>query len=473
MKLKTTFLILICLAVIFGCEPNPKEEKTKRAHIFLIYVDDLRPELGAYGNEWVVSPNIDALAADALVFQKAYANIPVCGASRASMLTGMYPSRNRFVGYLGNAEEEVPEAVTLPDHLKANGYRTLSFGKVFHTLTDSDDAWSEPPYRGPKQSNKDYALQENIDEDNTNGLRRAGFYERIDTVDDAYLDGKIPLAALPKLKESLQMDSSLFMGVGFWKPHLPFNAPIRYWDLYDRANLPYPSNYYPPEGAPEVSLHNFAELRSYTNIPDDEAPLDSALVREIIHGYYAATSYVDAQIGKFIQGLKDEGVYDESIIVLVGDHGWFLGEHELWCKHANYRDALRTTLMIKFPKSEKKGYSNLPVGLAELYPTLMEMIDLPNPEQVQAESFLSMLDASLDIMDEKEIYCRYEDGETIIKGKYAYTEYYNEEGELAGKMLYDHEEDIRENINIVDKVDSAVVSDLKSRLMTHINKYRQ
>jgi len=443
-----------------------------RPDIFLIYVDDLRPELGAYGNEVIQSPHIDRLAEDALVFNKAYATIPVCGASRACMLSGVMPNRSRFLGYLGNAQKEVPDAITFPQYLKENGYKTLSLGKVFHTLSDSEYAWSEPPYRGPKKSNKDYALQENIDIDNNNPRRRAGFYEVADTVDEAYLDGKLALKAIAKLKQNNEIDSSLFMAVGFWKPHLPFNAPKQYWDLYNTTDIPFPSNYFIPENAPGSSLHQFEELRSYTDVPNDTLPLDSALVRKLVHGYYASVSYVDRQIGLFIQALKDEGRYDNSIIILVGDHGWFLGEHTLWCKHANYENALRTALMIKFPNSHRNGYSNLPVGLAEIYPSLMEMIELEIPETVDMPSFIDMIDASNQEKAQKAVYCRYENGETLIKGKYAYTEYYNDKGELYGSMLYDHDIDPQENRNIVDEVDPSIVKGLSEELAKNIKKYQ-
>jgi iduronate 2-sulfatase len=459
------FILLLALTLI-SCQQE------KKPNIFLIYVDDLRPELGAYGNDFVKSPRIDALSRDALVFNKAYATIPVCGASRASMLSGIMPNRNRFVGYMGNAQKEVPEAITLPMHLKNSGYRTLSLGKVFHTKSDNELAWSEKPYRGPSKTGKDYVTKSNIDISEENPRNRASHYEMADTTDEAYLDGKLALKAIGELNTSLQIDSSLFLAVGFWKPHLPFTPPKKYWDLYDPATLPYPTNYFVPENAPDQSIHNFGELRSYTDIPDGTEPLDSALVLKLIHGYYASISYVDQQIGKFIHELKDQGIYDESVIILVGDHGWFLGEHTMWSKHANYKDALRTTLMIKFPKSTRKGYTDLPVGLVEIYPTLMEMVGLTIPEHVQSESFLALLDGSLEAFDQKEVYCRFEDGETLIKGKYAYTEYYNDEGEKYASMLYDHEMDAAENNNIVDEVDSEVVDRLSESLSNHMVKYQ-
>lgn len=470
--MKILIILSVACVLIFGSCQVSKDEVVKKPNVFLIYVDDLRPELGAYGNQSIISPNIDALGADAVIFNNAYANIPVCGASRASMLTGIMPNRNRFVGYLGNAQQEAPDAVTIPAFLKNQGYRTHSLGKVFHDDTDSEYAWSEKPYRGPKKSNKDYALQINIDVDNKNPKRRSGAFEMADTVDEAYLDGKLALKAIEMLRNKQHPDSSLFMAVGFWKPHLPFTPPKKYWDMYDRSKLPFPTNYFVPENAPEGSTHQFAELRSYTDIPNDSLPLDTALVRKLIHGYYASVTYTDRQIGKLINELKEQNLYDESIIILVGDHGWFLGEHTMWCKHANFKNALRTTLMIKFPKNARKGMTDLPVSLIELYPSIVEMLGLDAPDHLDAESFLESLKENTTSYKNKEIYCRYQDGETLLKGKYAYTEYYNDAGEMYGNMLYDHSTDPDENKNIVDEVDPTLVAQLSNSLANQISTYK-
>lgn len=445
---------------------NQKKEVKKQPNVVLIYVDDLRPELGAYGIEGIKSPSIDAFAKDALVFNNAYATVPVCGASRASMLSGIIPNRNRFVDYDARTDTETPEAVVLPGFLKANGYQALSIGKVFHNSNDNAQAWSEKPFKALKFTDKDYASNKNIALAEANPRNRAGAFEMIDTTDEAYLDGKLAKYAMERLQET--RDSSLFMAVGFHKPHLPFTAPKKYWEMYDREAIPFPSNYYIPKNAPEKSIHNFGELRSYTDIPDGKELLDSALVKKLVHGYYACVSYTDAQIGKFINQLKAQNLYDDAIIILVGDHGWFLGEHTMWSKHANYEKALRSAFMIKFPKSEKKGYTDLPIGLVELYPTLAEILGLEVPSHVQSESFLSLLDDP-QAVNTKEVYCRFKDGETILKGKYAYTEYYNKEGDMYGNMLYNHEIDPQENVNIVSDVDPAIVTGLSADLMKYIN----
>ncbi|MEQ9296935.1 MAG: sulfatase [Cyclobacteriaceae bacterium] len=475
------FLIFFITGTILGCS-NSKEtgraeinenDEIKKTNVFLIYVDDLKPILGAYGNTLVHSPNMDALAADALVFNKAFATVPTCGPSRASMLTGMMPTRKRFYRNLdqGNAQTEVPEALALPGFFKQQGYRTLSLGKIYHSASDNEQNWSEKPFRGFKTNNKDYVLKENIELALANPKARSVAYEIADTTDNAYLDGRLPAEALKKLKESMKSDSALFMAVGFLKPHLPFNAPKKYWDMYDPNEIPFPTNYTAPEKSPSESLHEFNELRTYTDIPNDDEPLDSALVTHLIHGYYAATSYVDAQVGKFIQGLKDEGIYDESIIVLLGDHGWFLGEHAMWCKHANYTEALRTALMIKFPNSGRKGVSDLPVSLVEIYPTLVDMLGKEAPSHLQAQSILPQLEEEKGGVQSKEVFARWKNGYTLIKGSYAYTEFSDSSDKMISRMLYDHSVDPNENVNIVDKVKPSIIQELSASLEHHMTSY--
>jgi arylsulfatase A-like enzyme len=467
--------------MLLGCSDSTESSQTEinanskpaKTNVFLIYVDDLKPILGVYGDSVAQSPNMDALAADALLFRNAYATVPTCGPSRASTLTGMMPTRERFYRNLdeGNAQTEVPEALALPGFFKQEGYRTLSLGKIYHAASDNEDDWSEQPFIGVKTNNKDYVLRENIELALANPKRRSVSYEIADTTDNAYLDGRLPAVALEKLRESMKSDSSLFMAVGFVKPHLPFNAPKKYWDMYNPDEIPFPTSYSAPEKSPSESLHQFSELRNYTDIPNDDEPLDSALARHLIHGYYAATSYVDAQVGKFIQGLKDEGLYDNSIIILLGDHGWLLGEHAMWCKHANYREALRTALMIKFPKSSRIGVSDLPVSLVEVYPTLVDLLGKDAPAHLQLQSILPQLENEKEVSQSKEIFARWKNGYTLIKGDYAYTEFFDGSGKIISRMLYDHSKDPDENTNIINEVDPSVIQELSASLNIHLTSY--
>lgn len=460
----------ICLGLMWGLGQGCAEPAASAPHVFLIMVDDLKPALGCYGNKFIQTPYIDALAADALLFENAYANVPVCGASRASLFSGLRPSRNRFKNYASRISVDAPGVQTLPAFFRANGYLALSMGKTFHHPDDQADDWSSPPFRGTKKNSKDYILPTHIEAAAIHPRKRAASFERVDTTDLAYLDGRLANYALDQVDAWQEKDTALFFAIGFWKPHLPWNAPSRYWELYERDKLPFPDNYATPMGVPAAALHNFGELRSYTDVPDDDRPFDSAMVRQHIHGYYASLSYVDAQIGRFIEGLKERGMYEESLIVLAGDHGWFLGEHQLWSKHANFREALRTALMIKFPGNARKGASSLLVELVELYPSLADILQLSPPGHLEAASFLPALEDEKRA-SQKAVYCRFNDGETIISGFYAYTEFVNDSGHVYDRMLFDHQHDPAENENLAGTVELALLDSLSHKLAHYRETY--
>ena len=244
--------VLLCSCAAESSGPPP------RPNVLFIAVDDLRPELGCYGRELISSPNIDRLAASGTRFDRSYCNIPVCGASRASLMTGLRPARNRFLSYLSRADEEAPGIITLPGLFHDNGYFTISNGKIFHHANDDSLSWDEiwhPVSNSP--SWRDYALEENILRDTSDKFRGPPF-ERAPVSDTIYKDGKIAQKTIRDLRKLKQSDKPFFLAAGFYKPHLPFNAPEKYWALYDgKVNLP--ENNHPPENAPKESLHNFGE----------------------------------------------------------------------------------------------------------------------------------------------------------------------------------------------------------------------
>ncbi|MHC4742749.1 MAG: sulfatase, partial [Planctomycetota bacterium] len=307
----------------------------KRPNVLFIAVDDLRPQLGCYGHKQMISPNIDRLAAEGVTFLRSYCQVPVCGASRASLLTGTRPTRNRFLGYATWAEKDYPGATVLPKHFKSNGYHTISNGKIFHHRTDCKDGWSEPAWHPRGDGNwRNYVTTESkrIARGNSGG---GPAYESADVPDNAYFDGKIADKGISDLRCLKDMDKPFFLALGFLKPHLPFNAPKKYWDMYKREEIDLADNPFRPKGAPDAALHNWGELRSYAGIPK-KGPLSEDMARTLVHGYYACVSCTDAQIGRVLDELKRLGLDDNTIVVLWGDHGWNLGEHGLWCKHCNF-----------------------------------------------------------------------------------------------------------------------------------------
>jgi arylsulfatase A-like enzyme len=395
----------------------------------------------------MVSPHIDKLAEDGVVFQNAYCQVPVCGATRASLMTGVRPNRHRFVTYATWADEDLPGALTLPEHFRKNGYTTLSDGKVFHHRSDTADrSWSAPPWYPDTKGNwRNYLLRENqaIAAEN-NG--RGPAFERTQVPDNAYIDGQIADHAIENLHRLKNSDKPFFLAAGFLKPHLPFNAPERYWDLYKRSEIELADNPFRPKGAPDKAIHNWGELRAYFSIPA-KGPLPDEMARTLIHGYYAATSYTDAQVGRVLNELERLGLSENTIVVLWGDHGWQLGEHGLWCKHCNFNTSLNAPLIVKAPGFTGQKTSDALVEFVDIYPTLCELSGIPLPEHLEGKSFVPLLDNPGQKW-KKAVFSRYFSGDSIRTERYLYTEWTDDEGGRIARMLYDHNVDSAENINI-------------------------
>ena len=423
-------------------------QQKKANNILFIAVDDLRPELNLYGANHIISPNIDKLADQSLVFNRAYCNIPVCGASRASLLTGIRPTRNRFLNYKTRADVDVPNAVSLPKFLKQNGYVTISNGKIYHNNEDDDSAWN---YRWfPEGNIRDYQIEKHIIENAGSGQAKGGAvsHEIAQVNDTAYFDGKIAHKGIADLRELKNNKKPFFLALGFMKPHLPFNAPKKYWDLYDRNNIELPESYVQPKSTPRKAFHNFGELRQYNNIPK-KGDIPEALAKELIHGYYACVSYVDAQIGLVLDELKRLELDEETIVILWGDHGWNLGDHKLWSKHVTFETALRAPLMIKVPGKTKGQKTETITEYIDVYPSLVELVGLEIPSTVDGKSFVPILDGKTQEKDWA--VSKFKDAVTLIKGDLFYTEWTNDEGVAYARMLFDHKTDPLEIDNLAEK----------------------
>jgi iduronate 2-sulfatase len=366
--------LMLLLALASCNSETTKNQIPETPNILFIAVDDLRPELGCYGKTHIQSPNIDRLAAEGTRFDRSYCNIPVCGASRASLMTGLRPARNRFLTYFTWADEDAPGITTLPKHFRNNGYQTISNGKIFHHETDASNSWDEIWH--PKSSSKswrDYALPENIGADSS-GTKRGAPVERAELADNGYKDGKTAEKVIQDLKKLKEQDKPFFLAAGFLKPHLPFNAPEKYWAIYD-GKVSLPDNNYPPENAPKESIHAFGELRAYAGVPE-KGPVTDEMALELIHGYYACVSYTDAQIGLVLDALEELELEESTIVILWGDHGWNLREHGLWCKHCNYETSLHTPMIVKVPGTKQVNSTREIVEYVDIYPTLCELAGL-------------------------------------------------------------------------------------------------
>lgn len=435
--------------------PAAEAEREARAsmNVLFLMADDMRPELGCYGVKEVRTPCIDRLAASGVVFRNAYCNVPVSGASRASLLTGVYPRRpNRFTSFSARADEDCPEAVPLPAWFKRFGYRTVSAGKVFHHIEDCADAWSEPPFRTHPDGYDVYWAEYNrweLWQNSESGkfinpkTMRGPFCESADVPDEAYDDGKLAVRAVADLRRLRDAGEPFFYACGFWKPHLPFNAPKKYWDLYDREKIPLPPNRSRPKDLP-ARVRNSAEIRAYARVSAENAR-DEAFLREVRHGYYACLSYVDAQIGKVLDALDALGLTGNTIVVLLGDHGWNLGEHGFIGKHNLMDTATRVPLIIRVP-GKKTGETAAPTEFVDLYPALCDLCGIPQPEnQLDGSSFARIFD-DLSAETKDAVYIQWEGGDTAVSRRFSYAEW-RENGKKTAAMLFDHDADPRETAN--------------------------
>ena len=439
----------------------------QRPNVLFIAVDDLRPELASFGAHNMVTPNFDRLASRGVRFDRAYCMVPTCGASRASLMTGIRPSRDRFKTYTSRADKDAPDVTTLNTHFKKNGYRTISLGKVFHNPADSVDGWSEPASR-PKAAS--YITKQSlaaIVKDNKGRSRGPSWENGGNVPDETYTDGVIANRAMKRLRElAKHPEQPFFFAVGFTKPHLPFVAPGRYFKKYPVTDVRLPSNYFPPKDAPRGAVHDFGELRNYADIPL-KGVLSETKARELIRGYHAATSYTDAHIGRLLDTFDELGLSENTVIVLWGDHGWNLGEHTMWCKHSCFETSLRSPLIFVTPNSMKMQSDVATSSLVEfidIYPTLCELTGIPLPQHLEGKSLMPILrDPRTRIKDWA--ISRFKDGETIRTDKYRYTIYRDKKGQRTGHMLYDHTTDPDENVNVADDAAyTEVVTTLASKL---------
>lgn len=461
------------------------DEVRSKPNVLFILVDDLRPELGSYGKSHMISPNIDRLAKKGQLFTRAYVNFPVCGPSRASLLSGLYPSRTRFKAWNCSQDNDVSGIVSLPMHFRNNNYTTVSLGKVYNNFDDGKGSWDEIWRPALTTTLWDYQTKAGVklfeelnserQEDprprnNTNLPKRGLAYENAEVEDIAYEDGRIANKAIEKLQEFQNSSEPFFMAVGFKKPHLPFNAPSKYWELYNEETINLAQNAYPPEDAPGISLPNFGELRAYYGIPE-EGPLPDSLAIKLRHGYYACVSYVDKQIGRVLDELENLGLDENTIIVLWGDHGWQLGEHGLWGKNTNYEISLQIPLLVKIPKKKGNIRQEGLVETVDIYPTLCDLAALRKPFHLQGKSFASLLD-NPDTRGKTVVYSRTgSGGETIITETHAYTAFFDKQGKVKAEMLYDLEKDHQENKNIAGQTENReLIKSLMAKLKIHMTE---
>ncbi len=449
---RRAFIKMAGLTAVAGLSRTALAQQSNKPNVLFIAVDDLRPQLGCYGHKQMISPNIDRLAADGVTFTRAYCQVPVCGASRASLLTGVRPTRDRFVGYDTWAEKDLPGALSVAEHFKNNGYHTISNGKIFHHARDCHDSWSEAAWR-PRGAWRDYQLDENKEIASQSPKHAGPPYEAADVADNAYYDGKVADKGISDLRRLKKMDKPFFLALGFFKPHLPFNAPQKYWDMYKRDEIDMADNPFRPKGAPDAAMHNWGELRAYHGIPR-KGRLSDDLARTLVHGYYACVSYTDAQIGRVMAELDRLGLRDNTVVILWGDHGWNLREHGLWCKHCNFETSLHSPLILAGRGIRSGVRTKALTEYLDIYPSLCELCDIPIPGHAEGKSFVPLL-KDPNRPWKKAAFSRFFNGDSVRTDRYLYTEWRGKTGDRYARMLYDHWHDPKENVNIAEKPENA------------------
>ena len=442
-------IVVIILGVfLISCNNNV----AKKHNILFISIDDLRPTMDSYNyeNQKMITPNMDKLASEGVQFNNAFTNIAVCGASRASIMTGIRPSEKRFNDFSTRASVDAPDAIPLNQIFKENGYETISYGKIYHHNDDFAEHWTEKDNGAAQadfQDPESIRLRDNAETGEYG--KKNPIVEYPDVDDFTYNDGKITLKAIEKFKQFSNNGKPFFMAIGYVSPHLPFIQPKKYWDMYDHDKIRLADNTYQPLNSPDIAIeaqHNSAELRkNYLGIPA-EGQLDDELSKDLIHGYYASVSYMDAMIGKLIDGLEEAGLRGNTTIILWSDHGYFLGEHGFWCKHSTFYEAVQIPLIISSPKFDSKEETNSFTELVDIYPTLCELTGITPPNYLQGKSLTPVL-KNPEIILKDEIYTRYKQGEAVIDKNYAYTEFVQDD-KFLGNMLYDMTNDKKQNIDI-------------------------
>ena len=461
--------------------PNPGS--STKQNILFIMVDDLRPQLGCFGKSSMHSPNIDALAKRGQLFERAYCMVPTCGASRASLMTGLRPHSTRFVGYTARADEDAPGITTLNQHLKNNGYRTISLGKIFHFPNDSASGWSEAPWRPSTHNYRDRkAERKAIAEHRQKYPKRTKIrgmpYEASAADESEYRDHQIATRAIEHFDEMQHSESPFFLAVGFFKPHLPFCAPQKYWDLYDFDSIKVPLNYRKPPEAPRGAVHQSSELRSYATIPP-KGSVSNFQARKLIHGYYACVSFIDQQIGRLMTALEQTGLSENTVIVLCGDHGWQLGDHGMWNKHSCFETSMHTPLIISVPSRTQVTATGGRIAalteLIDIYPSVCELTGIAPPDHLQGTSFVPLM-KNPKLAGKPHAVGRYRDGDTIRSDQFRLSEYRRGTGSNAslGSMLYDHRTDPEENVNIAaGEQQQSTVQNLSDILQKTIPKSKK
>ena len=477
-------------------------ETYAQKNILFIAVDDLKPSIGVYGDSFAKTPNIDKLAALGTTFTNAHVQQAICAPSRVSLLTGLRPDLTEVWDLETQMRDKNPSIITLPQYYKENGYKTVGMGKIFDNRSVDrgldKPSWSSPfirvnvdhpihgntitGFQSPENKKilskiRDKAIADGIpNRDMWQYLRskHKPSTESFDISDEGYSDGAIALKAVSQINELAKDEDPFFLAVGFQKPHLPFVAPKKYWDLYNRESIELASYQKWARGTVKLSYNNNGEMRSYTDIPDsfeENGLINTEKQKELIHGYYACVSYIDAQVGKILDAVKENNLLENTTIILWGDHGWHLGDHGQWAKHSNFEQATRSPLIIVDSKTKRNNFNSSPTEFIDVFPTLVELSGLQTPDNLQGKSLVPILNGKSKKVKDYAV-SQYPRGKAmgyaLRNGRYRYVAWYKnrnsiKEQDIIIKELYDYKNDPEETVNIVG-IERALAQEFQSSL---------
>jgi iduronate 2-sulfatase len=403
--------VFVAVAMVWSSFCLSLTQAADRPNVLLILVDDLKPALGCYGDPVAKTPHMDRLAARGMRFDLAYCNQAVCAPSRFTLMLGSHSTSTGLYSLGSQLRQVVPNAITMPQYFAQHGYRTESLGKVFHFGHGNEgdpDSFSVPHFKekvieyvDPASTpegklTREEAMFQNVKAPagGMNSLPRGAAFENPDVSDEAYADGRVAAETVRRLQAAKDRNEPFFIVAGFARPHLPFSAPKKYWDLYDAGKFQLASNPELPAGSPRIAHKRGGEIRNYFPVPDkqDSAEISRSLARQLIHGYYASASYVDAQIGKVLDELGRLNLNENTIVVLWGDHGFHLGDLGIWTKHTNYEQANRIPLLISAPGITTPDSSTKQLAESvDIFPTLAQLAGLPAPKGPQPMNGVSLV----------------------------------------------------------------------------------
>lgn len=458
--------ILVIFSLIFNVIVCKAKEKL---NVLFIIADDLNCDLGAYGHHLVKTPNINRLASEGMLFQTAYCNVPWSGPSRASMMTGLYPDQTGHYELRDLVRDHVPEVVTLPQNFMNNGYVSARVGKIYHY--DNPNGIGIPGHDDPDSWNERY-FPKGIDKEMEERIfsLRPGFFGATlswlaaEGEDEEHTDGMVATKAIELLEKYADTNTPFFLGVGFYKPHTPFVAPKKYFDLYpkDQIRVPgIPENYL--STLPEPARKNLTRIKEQNN-------LDDSLAVCAIQAYYACISFLDAQVGRVVDALERLGLKDNTIIVFTSDNGYHMGEHGYYQKYTLFENAAHIPLIISAPGMKGNGkISTSFAELIDLYPTLSDIAGLTAPVYVAGKSLKPVLNNPEARVREAVFSQIKEDTYTLLTKKYRYIRW--GDGGEGMIELYDRKKDPEEMNNlarqsgykkIIRKMDSTLDKKMKS-----------